>query len=477
MPLDERKDAAEALRGFAQAIEKLETFMHATVLAGGDDLIGLGPLPMSMFVEAPKYRPDSPARFGCIEDARACCAGLITSYIYIPMNVSTSRQRFTSTSWREKEPAWTWPVGVPSAFAWWTPEAEKRGVHSLHPGHDGSAGVITNELGAVVERRSYDPFGQRRNADWATGGPAAAPPSETIGFTGHEDEDELSLINMRGRIYDPALGRFLSADPFVQAPFFSQSLNRYSYAFNNPLSFVDPTGYQATDEYEYHHPGLTYDGCVPGAGCVGIQVGQVDLPGIYNDLASGEPFGHREPGPPGLGLDFSLDVSDLRPGDALGSRWNPHSPLGQAGRDVFGEEMPIATWSLSPEMTRAVMGLIPVPGMSSLLVFTDPHATPTDKAIAVALDALSVVGVGVVIKLAGKAGMAGSAARAGVEAWGSRSGLQGVEGVLPPPQSRLPHGRWLSRSQAGTHSRNTFFGEVSSHWSQHPAGSKKASNE
>ncbi|AGP41251.1 FG-GAP-like repeat-containing protein [Sorangium cellulosum] len=319
---------------------------------------------------------------------------------------------------------------------------EERAVHYLHPGHDGSAGVITNELGTVVERRSYDPFGQRRNPDWATGGPAAAPPSETIGFTGHEDEDELSLINMRGRIYDPALGRFLSADPFVQAPFFSQSLNRYSYAFNNPLSFVDPTGYQATDEYEYHHPGLTYDGCVPGAGCVGIQVGQVDLPGIYNDLASGEPFGHREPGPPGLGLDFSLDVSDLRPGDALGSRWNPHSPLGQAGRDVFGEEMPIATWSLSPEMTRAVMGLIPVPGMSSLLVFTDPHATPTDKAIAVALDALSVVGVGAVIKLAGKAGKAGSAARAGVEALGESVGA--ARGIAAGARVNMPAWRKIA---------------------------------
>ncbi|WP_437572755.1 RHS repeat-associated core domain-containing protein [Sorangium sp. So ce542] len=221
-------------------------------------------------------------------------------------------------------------------------------------------------------------------------------------------------------MYDPALGRFLSADPFVQAPFFSQSLNRYSYACNNPLSFVDPTGYQATDEYQYYHPGLTYDSCVPGAGCTPIDVGPVNLPGVYNDVASDEPFGHRESGPPGLGLAFSLDMSDLRPSDALGSRWNPHTSLGQAGRDVFGEERPVAAWSLSPEMTRAVMGLIPFPGMSSLTAFSDPRATPTDKAIAVALDALSVVGVGAVIKFAGKAagaaGKAGSAARAGVEA-------------------------------------------------------------
>ncbi|XYH99086.1 RHS repeat domain-containing protein [Sorangium sp. So ce1128] len=300
-----------------------------------------------------------------------------------------------------------------------------RSEHYLHPGHDGSAGVFTNELGAVVERRSYDPFGQRRNPDWAAGGSAAVPPSETIGFTGHEDEEELSLINMRGRVYDPALGRFLSADPFVQAPFFSQSLNRYSYAFNNPLSFVDPTGYQATGEYFFDWmeggtpAGVTYDNCVSGAGCVQVEVGQLDLPGIYNDLASGEPFGHREPGAPGLGLGLSLDVSDLQPGYALGSRWNPHSPLGQVGLDVFGAEKPIATWSMSPTTTRALIGAMPLPGMSSLAVFSDPHATPTDKAIAVAVDALSVVAVGAIIKFAkaaGAASKAGSAARAGAEA-------------------------------------------------------------
>jgi hypothetical protein len=47
-----------------------------------------------------------------------------------------------------------------------------------------------------------------------------------------------------GRVYDPELGRFMSADPFVQAPYNSQSYNRYSYVFNNPLSFTDPSGYE-----------------------------------------------------------------------------------------------------------------------------------------------------------------------------------------------------------------------------------------
>ncbi len=48
---------------------------------------------------------------------------------------------------------------------------------------------------------------------------------------------------MNGRIYDPTLGRFLQADPFIQAPLNSQNYNRYSYVLNNPLSYTDPSGY------------------------------------------------------------------------------------------------------------------------------------------------------------------------------------------------------------------------------------------
>ena len=48
---------------------------------------------------------------------------------------------------------------------------------------------------------------------------------------------------MNGRIYDPTLGRFLQADPHIQAPGNSQSYNRYSYVLNNPLSYTDPSGY------------------------------------------------------------------------------------------------------------------------------------------------------------------------------------------------------------------------------------------
>ncbi len=113
----------------------------------------------------------------------------------------------------------------------------------LHRDHLGSIVSITDEAGAVAEQLSFDAHGARRATDWQ---PAIFPPApiETPrGFTGHEHLDGVGLIHMNGRVYDPMLGRFLSADPFVQFPKSTQGLNRYTYVNNNPLSFTDPSGF------------------------------------------------------------------------------------------------------------------------------------------------------------------------------------------------------------------------------------------
>ena len=55
--------------------------------------------------------------------------------------------------------------------------------------------------------------------------------------------DAVGLVHMNGRVYDPDLGRFVSADPFIQFADNPQSFNRYTYALNNPLSFTDPSGF------------------------------------------------------------------------------------------------------------------------------------------------------------------------------------------------------------------------------------------
>jgi hypothetical protein len=49
-------------------------------------------------------------------------------------------------------------------------------------------------------------------------------------------------------MYDYNNGRFLSVDPFIQNPGSTQSLNPYTYIFNNPLSGIDPTGYCSTTD-------------------------------------------------------------------------------------------------------------------------------------------------------------------------------------------------------------------------------------
>jgi RHS repeat-associated protein len=106
--------------------------------------------------------------------------------------------------------------------------------------------IYTSSSATAVEKVEYDPFGERRNPS-ALATPASLPSSRTIGFTGHEADDEFGLINMNGRIYDPQTARFLTPDPIVQAPFSSQSWNRYSYVYNNPVNFIDPSGFQCED--------------------------------------------------------------------------------------------------------------------------------------------------------------------------------------------------------------------------------------
>jgi RHS repeat-associated protein len=119
----------------------------------------------------------------------------------------------------------------------------------LHKDHLGSMDVITNESGAVIQRLSFDVWGKRReNTGWAAyaaGNPGYAWQNEPItrGYTGHEQLDPVGLVHMNGRVYDPEIGRFLSADPFIQDVTNSQALNSYSYVLNNPVSMTDPSGF------------------------------------------------------------------------------------------------------------------------------------------------------------------------------------------------------------------------------------------
>lgn len=108
----------------------------------------------------------------------------------------------------------------------------------------GSITHIASLDGTLVAEYSYDPWGRLRDPETLEIYAAGEEPELFLGrgFTGHEHLTWFGLINMNARLYDPLLGRFLSPDPYVQAPDFTQNFNRYSYALNNPLRYTDVTG-------------------------------------------------------------------------------------------------------------------------------------------------------------------------------------------------------------------------------------------
>jgi len=111
-----------------------------------------------------------------------------------------------------------------------------------HKDHLGSSAVLTDSQGRVVESAQYLPFGEIREhgGTWTT----------DYKFTDQEMDTESGLYNFNARLYDPALGRFVSPDPAVPdlsdpenpRAFDPQMLNRYAYCRNNPMIYVDPTG-------------------------------------------------------------------------------------------------------------------------------------------------------------------------------------------------------------------------------------------
>lgn len=115
----------------------------------------------------------------------------------------------------------------------------------------GTIDATTDAAGNVLERFQYAPFGGRVNPTGAA--------SQTVRhrWVGHESDDATGLVNMRGRMYDPATGRFLTTDPVSLAPWAPQSLNSYSYVLNNPTSLRDSTGLWCD--------GLTYSSCPDGS--------------------------------------------------------------------------------------------------------------------------------------------------------------------------------------------------------------------
>jgi RHS repeat-associated protein len=121
--------------------------------------------------------------------------------------------------------------------------SETLSTRYFHTDHLGSISVITDENGNVLERLSYDAWGKRRFPNGSDDPTGSITSQSTRGFTGEEELQVSGLVHLNGRVYDPLLARFTSADPTVTDPLNPQGWNRYSYVGNDPLAFTDPNGF------------------------------------------------------------------------------------------------------------------------------------------------------------------------------------------------------------------------------------------
>jgi RHS repeat-associated protein len=166
--------------------------------------------------------------------------------------------------------------------------------------HLGSTRVISDQSGAVVERSDFFPFGEKIPADAGNGNRhlvTDGSPTTTYNqpqgihqkFTGKERDEESGLDYFKARYHSSSMGRFASPDPIsynllrVISP---QRWNRYAYAVNNPLQFVDPDGRDAIS-VNFSQPAV-------GMGHQGIMVVRQDGIATFGDFGpvnSGVPIG------------------------------------------------------------------------------------------------------------------------------------------------------------------------------------------
>ena len=129
------------------------------------------------------------------------------------------------------------------------------GTHYLTPDHLGSTRLVTDAQGEVLTRHDYLPFGEEIGTGYSNRGSvkgytATRIDGSTQKFTGKERDDESGLDYFGARYYGGAGGRFTSPD-LVNVTWKrlldpGNTLNKYSYAANNPLLYVDPNGQDVT---------------------------------------------------------------------------------------------------------------------------------------------------------------------------------------------------------------------------------------
>jgi RHS repeat-associated protein len=155
-------------------------------------------------------------------------------------------------------------------------------VSYFHNDVAGSPMMATDINGLLAWKETYRPYGDRLVQ-------SAGSRGNELWFSGKPFDEETGLSYVGARYYDPTLGRFMGVDPMQATQSDLHSFNRYAYASNNPLRYVDPTGMWSVGA---------------NLGFVGVSVGR--------DQSSSQFFWELKAGMTGLGL--TVDPANNAPG-------------------------------------------------------------------------------------------------------------------------------------------------------------------
>ena len=110
-------------------------------------------------------------------------------------------------------------------------QEDTNGMLYFVPDALGSVRKLVDASGDIVNSTSYSPYGE-----------TAGMAETAYGFTG-EWTDGMGLVNLRARYYAPYHNQFIQPDIIIPDTFNPQSLNEYSYVYNNPINYTDHSGY------------------------------------------------------------------------------------------------------------------------------------------------------------------------------------------------------------------------------------------
>ncbi|WP_149638666.1 RHS repeat domain-containing protein [Dyadobacter aurulentus] len=105
--------------------------------------------------------------------------------------------------------------------------------------HLGNVRIVFDEMGRILQRTDYYPFGLEIDRNDPVQTPAARNDINRLTFIGRESQVGTGYIDLQARFYDPGIGRFMGVDPDTEGQL---EFSPYHYSFNNPMRFSDPDG-------------------------------------------------------------------------------------------------------------------------------------------------------------------------------------------------------------------------------------------